>query len=569
MENKLLLDFVQDLRTSSLEKLNPPSYSEWLTRNTLVSGAPMSFAKHHFQVAIINDLHPNMDVIKCSQVGLTEVQYRKALSLAYRNPERTIIFTLPDDDMRKRLVQTRVQPLLSACPIFHPKEGDKPVRSVEVTQINDSFVLFFPCNEKAATSQPADMVLNDEVDLSSQEHLALFNSRMQGSDWKINQRFSTPTFTGFGISATYENSDQHVYMYKCKGCGLQQNPEFTREFCTVPNLPDDIEHLHQLELSMVDKYEINLSNAFMHCKKCHKPMDFTDASIREWVPKHPNRTHHRGYKVTPFCVANIPPDYILRQLLSYKERDFIRGWFNTVLGEAFDGGSNRILLDEIKAAYTPTVAWVPYEDKYAHFIGVDMGATCNIVIGRTLEGDDYETCLFTTCASEDVEHIVCQLSAQYQIFGGHCDRQPYEPTAKAILRATGGLVVPCEYGSGDRYVVKLDVHNDVSHVRVNRTAQLDQVAEDFRMRKIRVSGYGNQQDVINEHLRDMVREEQAEKPATWIKLTGRDHYFHALGYMRQAMRQNYRSAIQGERKGSIIYLGGVSSKHRQQRLLGY
>jgi hypothetical protein len=703
MSSKTMLSFLGDLRTSSLEKLNPPSYSEWLSNNTLVGGAPMSFARHHFQVKIINDLHPNMDVIKCSQVGLalclntpimtqkgwktmgtlvvgdyiyapdsswtrvtylspvypdrrcyalsiiggekiiadqhhrwptnlgllnteymaglvefdnlyieveglykrrirdivrvdsvpvrcltvdhpshlflcgtglipthnTEIQYRKALAIAKRNPQRTIMFTLPDDDMRKRLVQTRVQPLLTSCPIFHPAEGDKPVRSVEVTQIGSSFVLFVPCNEKAATSQPADMVLNDEVDLSSQEYLALFNSRMQASDWRINQRFSTPTFTGFGISATFENSDQHLYLYRCRGCGLHQHPEFTREFCTLPGLPDHIEHLHQLELSVIDKYNLNLSEAFMHCKQCRKPMDLTDPKLREWVPKYPSRLHHRGYRVSPFCVSTIPPEYIFSQLLSYKERDFMRGWFNTVLGLAHDGGNNRLTPDEVRVAYTGNTAWIAYDPLYAHFIGVDMGQTCNIVVGRTLVGDEVEVCLFTTCSSDVVVDQVCQLTAQYQCHAGHVDRQPYEPTAKEILRATSGIVVPCEYGQGEPYSLRQDLHGDLAYVRVNRTSQLDYVADSIRSRRLTLSGYGNQEEVVTEHLRDMVREETAEKQATWEKLTGRDHYFHAIGYMLQALKQNFVGALKGERKGSIIYLGGVSSKNKPKRLLGY
>jgi hypothetical protein len=34
----------------------------------------------------------------------------------------------------------------------------------------------------------------------------------------------------------------------------------------------------------------------------------------------------------------------------------------------------------------------------------------------------------------------------------------------------------------------------------------------------------------------MVRDEQPEKPATWIKLTGNDHYFHAFAFCIAGMK---------------------------------
>ncbi|WP_204307082.1 hypothetical protein, partial [Klebsiella aerogenes] len=63
--------------------------------------------------------------------------------------------------------------------------------------------------EGEATSISADILMEDEVDLADQSMRSLFQSRLQGSLWKITQRFSTPTYLGYGIDAAYQASDKH------------------------------------------------------------------------------------------------------------------------------------------------------------------------------------------------------------------------------------------------------------------------------------------------------------------------------------------------------------------------
>lgn len=246
-----ILGHVEELR-------NPVPYEQWIRKHTTLKSMPFTTAKYPFQKAILNDMHPNMDVIKISQTGISEIQLRKTLAMAYRNPNITILFSLPDEPMRDRMVNTRVKPLLTENPIFNEGMTGNSIRSVEITQIKNSFVLFVPATEKAATSQAADIVMNDEIDLSNQQTLALFNSRMQASDWKLNQRFSTPTFTGFGIDASFALSDQMLYMYKCPHCGKYQHPEFTPEFVEFPNFPFELtEDFSQVEADWIEKYKLN------------------------------------------------------------------------------------------------------------------------------------------------------------------------------------------------------------------------------------------------------------------------------------------------------------------------
>ncbi|TGR74085.1 hypothetical protein EN836_33470, partial [Mesorhizobium sp. M1C.F.Ca.ET.193.01.1.1] len=77
--------------------------SDFICANTTLRKKPFSLKGYEFQRAIIDDLHLNLSVIKCSQVGLTEVQIRKFLSFLKRTNGVNGIFSLPNDEMYKRV----------------------------------------------------------------------------------------------------------------------------------------------------------------------------------------------------------------------------------------------------------------------------------------------------------------------------------------------------------------------------------------------------------------------------------------------------------------------------------
>lgn len=69
---------------------------------------------------------------------------------------------------------------------------------------------------------------------------------------------------------------------------------------------------------------------------------------------------------------------------------------------------------------------------------------------------------------------------------------------------------------------------------------IDAVAEAVRKGRKTFVGCHDEKDLIITHLQDMVREEEeANKPAVWKKLTGKDHYFHALAFYEFAQRLHY------------------------------
>ena len=511
------------------------SMGEWLCQNTNLRGRPFSFKRYPFQRAIADDLHPNMDVIKPSQVGLSEIQARKALAFISRNRGTTLIFTMPNEKMFERMSTTRILPLVKEEKVFNleTRSGEKPTRSRGLIQVGTSFMYVTGATEGDATSISADAVFNDEVDLTDQQMLALFNSRLQNSDFKINQRFSTPTFNNFGVDQGYMVSDSREYLCKCDACGHWNLPTFSRSFVDIPGLPDDLEHLHEIDESLIDTGRLDLVNAQVICERCRAPLDLGREENREWVAQFPSRTHARGYRVRPFSTDRLGPDYIIAQLLKYKSRDYLRGWYNTVLGEAFTGGNARLSDADINMCFTPHMTKPDVDRSSPTWLGIDMGQVCHLVLGQGDSIEALHVIEFRTIPVEELPAAVSEILATYNVIGGGVDRHPYTPTADALWELSQGRILPIEYrGQKELNLIKDELDPDlILHAQANRTALIDEVARLVRLHRIRFSGYGQQKNTISEHLKDMVRDENPEKPATWVKLSGNDHYFHALAFL--------------------------------------
>lgn len=543
---------------------NPMPYEEWARKNMKINGVPFSVAQYPFQKQILNDMHPNMDVIKCSQIGLTEIQIRKVLGLAYRNPNRNIIFTLPDEPLRDRLVSTRVKPILQQNAIFSEGVTRETVRSVEITQVGSSFVLWMPATEKSATSQAADAVFNDEVDLSNEKMLALFNSRMQASDWKLSQRFSTPTFVGHGIDASFKLSDQHLYFYKCPHCNLQQHPEFTPEYVEFPNFPfSQTEDFSNLENDWVEKYNLDFSLTYIKCKKCGRRADLGNAELREWIPTIPSRKHHRGYQVTPFATSTLTPAYILTELLKYKKNNFIRGWYNTVLGQAYEGGNERLNKAELLPLFTGITELEPYDPNFDYFIGIDVGSICHITICKSHEDSSIETkyILFETCKNSSAKERAKYLRNLYHINAGNMDRLPEQTLSGDIRDDTDKIIMPVLYGKSigaNILEYKLNDFGEPEYCVVQRTWHLDEFVADIRSGLINFSGYGNLKELIIAHFMDNYRVDKPDALPIWDKLKGIDHYFHSAGYAYRAKKRYYGEDTETEQKTSLIF-GGLNT----------
>lgn len=503
--------------------------SEWICENTTLRGKAFSFRNYEFQQEIVNDLHPNLTVIKCSQVGLSEVQIRKGLAFLKRNQGTNLIFTLPNDKMFKRISQTRVKPIVDGDKAFNMEDDADSIRSMALMQFGRSFLFCTGATEGDATSISADFLMHDELDITSQEMIGLFQSRLQNSNWKITQAFSTPTFTGFGVDRRYAQSDMREYVCRCVSCREVQIPLYTRDFIHIPGLSDDLEHLTDLDSK--DVINLDLANAYVKCHRCGAALDLANPDLRWWEPAHPSRTLMRGYRVRPFSTDRLSPEYITRSLIQMREQGNLRAFYNTVLGEAYTGSDVRLSTEDILACMeSPRIPNISPDTPV--FVGIDIGLVCHLCLG-TPNGLIF---LFEAIPIEHLYERVEQILSTYRVIAGSVDRHPQSEVARTLYDLSDQRIMPVEYrGVAPLGLVKNEF-GEITHVQCNRTQIIDETARRVRARNLKFGGYGDQEQTIVRHLRNMVREEETEKPATWIKLDSDDHYFHSISFLLFSIR---------------------------------
>lgn len=509
------------------------SMGEWICSNTTIKKRPFSFEHYQFQKAIADDMHTDLSVRKCSQIGLTEVQIRKFLAILARGNAINGIFTLPNEKMFTRIYNGRIKPILEADPIFNPVTGTAPVRRRDQIQIRDSFGYITGCTEGDATSTSADFLMHDEVDLSPQDTLALYQSRLQNSDMQMTQKFSTPTFVGFGIDKSYALGDQREYLQRCQACNHWQIPRFTKNFVHFESFPFEVEDFMDLSIEQINS--IDLDATYVKCENCQVRLDTGNPDLREWVATYPTRTAFRSYQVRPFSTSRLKPRYIFTQLAKYLDEGFPRGFANTVLGEPYTEKNAQIQRADVEKCLRggdiPTVS-----SDTPVFLGVDIGFTCHITLSVDDENGLPQFVFFDTCPAAQLETRVQELRRIYTIVQGAADRFPFTPTVDALRDITQGLILPVQY----RGSAALQHHKDelgmTTHYSANRTLLLDRIHTLINNHKLVLSGYRDQKETLITHLCDMVRDEQPDVEAVWKKITGADHYFHSMALSLVARR---------------------------------
>jgi len=439
---------------------------------------------------------------------------------------------------------------------------------MDIQQIGDSYLMVVPATEGSATSTPADFIMVDEIDLSNQQMVGLLGSRLQASSYRIMQQFSTPTFENYGVHQGYSTTDQREYFLKCDCCNHWQLPKFTKDFIHIDNLPDEI-NLVDIDNNVIDTYGLKLNNVFVSCEKCGSELDLQGGK-RDWVAEFPHRDLARGYRVRPFTVSTLSPAYIISELIKYRDRDFLRGWYNTVLGETFEESSSRLTDSELKPCFQLGAA--PEVLYRKNFVGIDVGSICHITVASCSQGlkSGVDYLEFITCKDDELLDQLKALDLKYNFAQGCIDKYPEQTLAKSIFDWSNGRIIPVQYSG------TLEINDKVETTKtlqVDRTEHLDTLANLIRKSLVQFYNYGQQRETIKAHLRDMVREKNGEKNPTWRKLTGKDHYFHSMAYTSTAIKYytgEFTGYHQETTPNTVLHFAGVNMGNQSTgNLWGY
>ena len=503
-------------------------------------GTALEYHKQHdFLKQYLRDFSERMCVIKSSQVGITTTSMVKVLYLAHLNDQDIwkkhinnksmngvrVIYTFPTEKDVQDFSATRFGTMVRSSPLLiEMMGGRRGVNAILRKIIGNSAILFRgTTKESQAISQPADLIVNDELDFSNQEVVDAFDSRLTHSDLKWWWKFSTPTIPNFGIDAEYTMSNQYNWLVKCRFCNKSQMVKYP---------------------GSIKKRRVKGNwQRYWGCSKCGKELDRT---LGSWVPKF-SRRKYVGYRIPPMICPWISPDDLRRSKQIYRTEKLFH---NYALGEAFASGADMLTRDLLLKRIEFGDPYNADLDKLI-YMGVDQGDVLHYEIARGRNRRREVLAVGTTTTFD----VIAMLMRKWAVSICVMDALPNKKTAQQFADDFYGRVYLAFYKDFDEDADVKPTRNMEMGVTLDRTNTLDMAAESWRkgesvfcLDRMRYSRVPNEIDNPQnkrawvQQMAAMVRDEELNEKTgkarhVWVK-TGEDHFRHADNYCHAAWLQH-------------------------------
>lgn len=528
----------------------------WITESTADpknKDAPFSFKDHEYQIEMCQDMTPEQVVVKCSQVGASELAARRAMCFAKLLQGSTCIYTMPTHTKAIDFCKQRFDPVIANSKVL--RDALNPdVDNTRIKQIGDSFLLISGTfGDVSAISVPARVLIKDEVNFSNQAVLGKFSSRLRHNleGEAIDIEFSTPTLPGFGVSEKFERSDKKYYHVKHDACrkwvilNIEDNciilPGFndaeTQRYLNL-EIPRTILDLEEDDL---DNPEVDPDKAWYQCPHCWKAVtqeNLLDPSKRKWIAT--QKSHISGRQIFPHDVPRYNPlPSVIRQITKYETKS---DWVNFCLGLAYSDSSTRFNTATMKLDGSPIEAAAGCAT--GTVFGLDIGKSSWYLVGKP-EGKKLRVIYAEKIVnSDDGTYLRDRVLLLNQWFGcvmGVVDTAPDISAFRGLMSAAQeGQTYGCQYVKNmGKKAVSFEADEETQIVSAHRTGTLNACCTDFNAGNI-VFQHLAEIATVKEHLDNITRitvyNDTGDQQHKWISNRKPDHFAHALNYLRMAWR---------------------------------
>lgn len=535
--DELLLNATAEQLQQALRQYDPVTWATEVANIYLPKAGKLDFSDHRFLEDVYRDTHPEIVILKGAQLGFSTWAIIRTLWMALTFP-CSIIYTFPTKDDVSTYTASRINPVVNGSQYVKDrildvdsvrvKQFSKHPPQKGVAQIGVSTVYFNGAQtEKDATTVDADMLVHDEEDRANPQIIEQYQSRLDHSKFKWKIRLSTPTRPGFGVSKGYDQSDRRKWLIRCSAC----NKEFP--------MGDDITTWDRnLEPKTWEEVEHGYTAKFV-CHYCGAEITDEQRINGRWVAERDNPALPHGYLLSQLTAPWVSAADVLRKRSSFNfEGDF----YNLVLGLPFLAGANVMSREAILEHMTGETEMVGE----GYFMGVDIGKSIDVVIGKWAEGGIPQTVRILSVT--DWKELD-QLMYQYAIISCVVDALPEERDAKEFQErwnAPGMLRVwRCVYrgvstSSAQREVLWRDDNDTVTPiVSAPRDEILTRSSNELlaRRRLPRFDGSDFHEKYLDHHKNSkkvpVFKEgQEAERVIDYYEWVadGPDHFFHAGTY---------------------------------------
>ncbi len=507
------------------------SLSNWVEKYAYLEGKKFSFDGYEFQRSIMDDPSRVVNTVKPAQVGVTVTTMLYFLAVM-ATQKMNVIYALPSANDAAKLVTTKLNPILYGTPELK-RLLNVNVDSTELKEINGNFLFTRGTrSETAALSVSADLLVADEIDRCDPDTLKQFRSRLQASQHRLVRQFSTPTISGYGIAKEAEASVRYRHFCTCDHCGHSFLPNYWSDI-VVPGYDRPLQELDRINLK-----DVRWREAYWKCPNCGKDPEIAQERL-QWVAENPTENYEATTRfISPATAFKVlTPPYLVRSSVEFNTRsEFV----NQVLGETSEEENQQITISDLERAITTS----PLDSTELHCLGADMGQLCHVTVGRLTQDGTLLVVHSEAVPLSNFEVRRQELCRQYKVVVSVHDTQPEtflvskitdrDPHAWGAIFTTSKTteLFMTQQKSEDAEEGKLNLRL----VKINRTAMLDKLLEQFKSSKVVVARNPDTGRFISQMLslkrqQTMVRDEFTW---TWVKTDGVDHAHFSMCYLLTA-----------------------------------
>lgn len=492
-----------------LKKHEKESAFIWVVNNVrLPKLAPWEFEDRQWQIPILEDDHKQIVITKPTQVGITTIMLAKMLYIADKIPLRCI-YTMPRQDDISDLVQSRLAEIITYSPSIKAKMvGTDAVR---MKKYGDSWLHFLEMSVPPRMLD-ADLVINDEVDLSNQEHLEQVLSRLDASKYSYHFRLSTPTIDDFGIDKLYKMSDQKQWFVTCGYCSHEQSLDWST----------NVAHGN--------------GQTWYKCSRCGNKLHEQDIREGRWIATGNTNSDISGYQINQLMCTYINPNKLWVQYKTMSQKNF----YNFRLGLPYTPSSGGFTTDMITdhcfgESYDKEETW---DGHSTYVLGCDQGDVLHVSIGKIV--DDYiEVVYLDEIPFELGFNEIGRLIRRFNIKCAIIDGLPNHHSARTLVESLPKGAMTAYFSGIDNIYNLRDIERKIT---INKTDAYDLLLQKIASSKLQFYSAVTHLDRDVEraiiHITNMRRdiEEQTSRIGgvktfhVW-KNVGPDHFADAVVYM--------------------------------------
>lgn len=515
IERADVLDLALDAIESGMraeERVHVP-VAEWAARHMRTErGELLDFAAYPHMVQPMNDRAQEKGLMCGSQVGKTTVALADAYHFCDTYQVR-VIFTMHTQLAVRDFSRTRAKPAIEASPYLSAR-----MRGVDSTEVKvfvhpdgGRSVIFFrgAQTDAAAISEPADMLVHDEIDRSRPDVLSLYRSRTAASEWARRIITSTPTIPKFGIAAHWEDSSQTQWLVRCPVCGDERPLTWPDSVATDAEVP---------------------------CYICARGHELTREIIRagRWVDGRTGNYTWRMYHFNRMLMPNWPAERIVAAERGQEYQDYPELFYNEVLGLPKASGDlavNEEVLAKVMVGFPPVA-----RSEEPTFAGCDQSPRPDnhrVLIG-TIDAEGAHSYIhLEVCGWDRLAELMHLFNIQRLVI----DAMPETSKARELAAQFPNRVYLAWYAAqplkgADRENIVLDRREH--KVNLDRTATLDHSARRLELQQDFFCAMpADLRRLFVTEMTNMVRGTEVDEhgqPRSFWQNTGPDHWRHAHNY---------------------------------------